>query len=77
MTKEQFRAEFAEILDVSPDELGPETILTGFSTWDSVTYLAVMVMIDDKVGITVRPDAIAGAETFNDILNAVAERLES
>jgi len=71
MTQGEFISEFAQILDVVPAELQPETELSTFCNWDSVAYLAAMVLIDEGLGITLRPEVISNAKTFGDILKAV------
>jgi acyl carrier protein len=71
MTKDEFTKEFAELLNLQPDQLTPETDLTEIEDWDSVAYLSAMVMIDEKLGIQVRPDLISSAKTFEMILKAV------
>ncbi len=76
MTKDTFTRDFAEMLLISPDGLRPETDMTALAEWDSVGYLAAMVLIDDKLGIQIRPDVLSGAKTFGDILEAVHTALE-
>jgi acyl carrier protein len=75
MTKDEFTKEFAELLNLPPEQLNADTNLTELQDWDSVTYLSAMVMIDEKLGIQVRPDLISGARTFGVILSAVDSAL--
>lgn len=76
MNKDEFTAEFADILDVEPDELKPETELETIETWDSVAYLSAMVLIDEMLGIAVRPEVFSRAKTFGDILAEVDAALQ-
>ncbi len=71
MTIDEFTNEFALILDMNASDLKPETLLNSIEAWDSVAYLTAMVLIDEKLGITLRPELISRAEKFEDILNAV------
>lgn len=71
MNINEFTKEFAQILETEVSSLKPESLLSSFETWDSVAYLTAMVLIDEKLGITVRPEIISRAEKFEDILNAV------
>lgn len=71
MTIDEFTNEFALILDLKASDLRPETLLNSIEAWDSVAYLTAMVLIDEKLGITLRPELISRAEKFEDILNAV------
>lgn len=76
MKREEFIAEFAEVLDVSPAALQPETEMKSLANWDSVAYLTAMVLIDDKLGVAVGPDVLSKAPTFGTILDAVRDKLE-
>ena len=67
----EFIEEFAALLEVDSSQLHTESELRTFEMWDSVTILSAMVLIDDKVGITVRPEVISEAVTLGDILKAV------
>ncbi len=75
MTRDEFTREFADLLNIPPGDLTPETDLTELSDWDSVAYLSAMVMIDEKLGIQVRPDVISKAKQFSTILDAVSGAL--
>jgi acyl carrier protein len=76
MTKKDFTREFAEVLNVDPERLTPETEMNSLEGWDSVTYLAAMVLIDEKLSVKIRPDVFSRAQTFSDILAAVGSALE-
>ena len=76
MTQEDFTREFAEVLNVAPEQLTPETEMDSLAGWDSVTYLATMVLIDEKLSVRIRPDVFSRAKTFRDILAAVGSTLE-
>lgn len=76
MTREDFTREFSEILSVDPHQLTLDTDLTEIPEWDSVAYLSAMVLIDEKLAIIIRPDALSNAKTFGDIIAAVQSALE-
>jgi len=75
MTKDEFTNEFADLLNLQPGQLNADTVLSELQDWDSVAYLSAMVMIDEMLGIQVRPDLIATAKTFGVILDAVDKAL--
>lgn len=68
-----FLGEFAEILGVQAGALTPETELKSFETWDSVAHLSTMVLIDEKYGVAIAPDALLNARTVADILAAIGD----
>jgi len=76
MTRDEFIAELAGILDVSPAALTPETKLESVEGWDSVNALTTMVMIDEKLGIAIRSEILSNASTVGDILKALDSALQ-
>lgn len=76
MNREDFTREFAEMLSIDPGELHPDTDLTALPEWDSVAYLSAMVLIDEKLAITIRPDLLSNAKTFGEILAEVQPALQ-
>ncbi len=76
MSRDEFTQEFAEMLNLPAGRLCPDTDLTALDEWDSVAYLSAMVLIDEKLGIQVRPDIISKAKTFANILAAVETALQ-
>lgn len=71
MSREDFTREFAEMLGIDSSALNEDTDLTALPEWDSVAYLSAMVLIDEKLSITIRPDILSGAARFGEILTAV------
>jgi acyl carrier protein len=77
LNRQQFLAEFAEILGVSAADLTPTTELSSLETWDSVSYLSTMVLLDERLGVAISPDDLTAAKTVQDILNAGGPALQS
>ena len=75
MSRDEFTREFAEMLSIDADELHPDTDLKALPEWDSVAYLSAMVLIDEKLGIAIRPDVLSNAQIFNDILTTLGTAL--
>lgn len=76
MTRTDFLKEFAEILCIDPAELNPETELRALEGWDSVAYLSTVVLIDDRLGIALRPEVLRAWVTVADALAVLDSRLE-
>ena len=76
MTSDEFLKELAEVLLVEPGTLSPATELASLETWDSVAYLSVIVMIDDKLGVAMPSEVLNDAKTVGDILRFVSPQLE-
>lgn len=75
MTKTDFLNDLALIMNVEPIELTAETQLQSLENWDSVAYLSTIVLIDDRLGMSISPDALQSASTVGDLLLLVNERL--
>jgi acyl carrier protein len=70
LDKKQFLEEFADMLGMSSADITPSTQLSSLENWDSVAYLSTMVLLDEKVGVTISPDDLTAARTVQDILDA-------
>lgn len=77
MNRQQFLEEFSEILGVSAADLTPATQLSSLETWDSVSYLSTMVLLDEKLGVAISPEDLTAAKTVADILKVGGAALES
>lgn len=50
MTREEKIEIIADILEVEPEEVQEDMVLEDFETWDSVSVLSVIAMMDEKFG---------------------------
>lgn len=64
-------------LQVDPETLTSDTLMSSISTWDSLTALTIMVLLSDAAGTPVTPDEITKIITFGDIEKIVAARTKS
>lgn len=60
-----------ETLDVEEGALTEATILADLEQWDSMTKLAIIVMMDDEFGKTIKADDIKAFVTVKDILDCM------
>lgn len=77
MTYDEFKSEFAELLGIAPTALQEDTRLHDLDAWDSVTVLSVIVLIDERLGVALRPDVFARAATFADILAPIRDKFDA
>jgi acyl carrier protein len=59
---EDFLIKMAEIFEVN--SINPNDEITSFETWDSLTSLSVIALIDEDYGISISADDIIKAVTF-------------
>jgi acyl carrier protein len=68
MEDREFVVAFADAIGC-PDNLELDTPLSSIDVWDSVAYLAVMTMVDEKMGVSINPEGLLEAKTVGDILS--------
>ena len=69
---EEFNRELAEILEV--DDVRPGDVLTAFETWDSLTVLSVIVMIQRKYDAALSASDMKGAKTAQNLYDLVTRK---
>jgi acyl carrier protein len=68
MTDEEFLTQFTEAIGADAGTVALDTPLISCGNWDSVAYLAVMTLMDERMGVVLSPDALVEAETPRAIL---------
>ena len=74
---EQLLARLSETLDVSPGELREDSVSSDFPTWDSMSILDIMIMIESKYGVKVPLGEIARLVSVQGILGVLREAEKS
>lgn len=69
MTLEKKMELIAEILDVDPADLTPDTEFSSLDEWDSVAALSFIAMMDEEFGKEVKGAIIKGFVTIQDALD--------
>ena len=76
MNKKEFIESLAEILMADPSMLRDDERLDQFSAWDSMGQMAVLAMIDEKVGTTINFGALEKVVTVGDVVALVKGQVE-
>lgn len=71
MSKEQFLAKLAEIMEMDGGLTGTEE-LSDLEGWDSMAVLSFIAMVDEETGKTVSVQNIANAKTVQGLYELVA-----
>ena len=69
MSPDSFLSELAEILEVEKSDITLETRLENLEVWDSINVLSYMMLVDEKLGRQVDPEAVKKSETLQDLYN--------
>jgi len=67
-----FCVKLADILDVA--EVKESDLLTGFSTWDSLSVLSIIAMLDSKYGLNVTAADLRNVGTVGDLWNLIQRK---
>jgi acyl carrier protein len=65
-------SELAEILEVA--DINPDDKLTGYGTWDSLSILSIITLLDTTYGIRVNASELKAFETVREIEDFVRKR---
>jgi acyl carrier protein len=68
MQDTEFVSAFADAIGCPEDGLQLDTPLSSIDVWDSVAYLSVLTLVDEKMGVALNPEGLAQATSIGDIL---------
>lgn len=66
---------FAESIEVEPSTLTPETTIADVPEWNSLGWLTIMSLLDERCDVRLTATQIRGFKTVNDAMNAVSDQL--
>lgn len=66
---DEFYIKLADILEV--DVVQPDDVLTDFETWDSLTVLSVIAIIDENYGVNFNAEDFKEINTVKDLVNLI------
>ncbi len=68
MTNERKMELLAEIMDLSPDALSPDTVLEELDEWDSIALISFIAMMDDEFGKVVKGTEVKERKTVAELM---------
>lgn len=74
MTKDEFIAELANVLQVEEGVLEPSTELKQFEGWDSTAVINLIVLLDEN-GAEVDEEKVPECKTVQDVLDLAGDAL--
>jgi acyl carrier protein len=75
MTKREFLSHFEEILEAAPGTLKGDEALPGMEGWDSLAVVSLIAMVDEQLGFTLSPKAIAKAGSVADLIGLLGDTI--
>lgn len=74
MNEDKLKQVLAEVIDADPAEIFPETDLRTMPGFDSVNVLALMIALDEQVGVRLSPEQAASLRCFGDLVAIAREQ---
>ena len=71
---DRIRTAAADLLDVAPDRIGPETCPQDLEAWDSVMHLNLVLALEQQFEIEFSPEEIEGMKSVGAIAEIVEEK---
>jgi acyl carrier protein len=71
MTQTEAIAWTAQIFEMAPDQLSPDTHRDNVAAWDSLGVLTLMASLDSDFGIVLTDEDIQSVKTVGDILDVM------
>ncbi len=65
---------FAEALEVEPAQLTPETRIADVEEWNSIGWLTIMSLVDERLGVQIESKAIRSFQTVKDVMGYLSAK---
>jgi acyl carrier protein len=75
MSNQEIANLFAEAIEVEPSTLTPETIIADVPEWNSLGWLTIMSLLDERCGIQLAAAQIRAFKTVQDAIEAVSSKM--
>ena len=71
MTNQELIQLFAEALEIEASSIDPEKTIAEYLEWNSLAWLTIMSLLDERYGIQLTGKDIRGFVTVNDVIENV------
>lgn len=65
---------FAEGLEIEPSALEPDTRIEDVEEWNSIGWLTIMSLVDERLGVQIESRAIRSFTTVSDVVEYLRAR---
>jgi acyl carrier protein len=63
-----------EVFEIEDTSLDIDTFFRDLDSWDSLTHLSLIAMIDEEYGVTIEDDKFKTLMTLNDLFEEIQQR---
>ncbi len=71
MNLNEFCQEINDLLGLQAASINPETNITELPEWSSLTFMALIAMVDEEYSVTLVPSVILSASSVTEIYDAI------
>jgi acyl carrier protein len=75
MNKQDFLLNINELLELEPGTIDLDSQLAGIESWDSLTVVGFIALIDEKFELVVPASKIASCHTVSDLMTLVGDKI--
>ena len=75
MTSKEFIDRFEETLELEAGSITKDQQLSELGSWDSLAIMALLAMVDEQTGVTLPGSKIAKANTVQDLILLLEEKI--
>lgn len=65
---------FAEGLEVDASSLSPETRINDVEEWNSIGWLTIMSLVDERLGVQIESKAIRAFQTVQEVIDYLNQK---
>jgi acyl carrier protein len=63
-----------EVFEIEDTSIDKDTFFRDLDSWDSLTHLSLIAMIDEEYGVTIEDDKFKTLMTLNDLFEEIQQR---
>lgn len=72
MNETEFLAIFEEALELTPGSVSKNQMLEDVMEWDSLSVLALIALIDERLNVSLSGQLVSEAKTISDLMNLLS-----
>lgn len=75
MNRKEFLNALEQIMELDPNTLKGDEVLVDMGEWDSISFLSVIAMADEKLDIIIQGDKLENIQKVSDLIALVEHKL--
>ncbi len=76
MRREEFLERLHEVFEADPGSITGDDRLQQIPGWDSLTFLGLIAMVDERCGVSLEPRQVLACQSVDDLFRLIAATSE-